>query len=99
MDQAWVVGHRRFGRLFIVNDEVVGDAATELLEMRANRRVVPDLPLRLRPETLIDAYAIQHRVVAGLVAQAGGRCIGYKVACTSEIARLLCRSIARCSAG
>ena len=55
--------------------------------MRANRRVVPDLPLPLRPETLIDTYAIQHRVVAALVAQAGGRCIGYKVACTSEIAQ------------
>jgi 2-keto-4-pentenoate hydratase len=70
-----------------VNDEVVGDAATELLDMRANRRVVPDLPLGLRPQTLTDAYAIQDRVVAALVAQAGGRCIGYKVACTNEIAQ------------
>ena len=70
-----------------MNDEVVGDSATELLDMRANRRVVPDLPLPLRPQTLIDAYAIQHRVVAALLAQAGGRCIGYKVACTSEIAQ------------
>jgi 2-keto-4-pentenoate hydratase len=70
-----------------MDDEVVGDAATELLDMRASRRVVPDLPLRLRPETLADAYAIQHRVVDALTAQSGGRCIGYKVACTSEIAQ------------
>ena len=70
-----------------MNDEVIGEAATELLDMRANRRVVPDLPLALRPETLTDAYAIQHRVVAGLVAQTGGRCIGFKVACTNEIAQ------------
>jgi 2-keto-4-pentenoate hydratase len=70
-----------------VNDELVGDAATELLDMRANRRVVPDLPSPLRPQTLADAYAIQHRVVAALVAQGGGRRIGYKVACTSEIAQ------------
>ena len=70
-----------------VNDEVVGDAATELLDMRANRRVVPDLPPPLRPTTLTDAYAIQHRVVADLVAQAGGQCIGYKVACTNDIAQ------------
>ncbi len=70
-----------------MNDEVVGDAATELLDMRASRRVVPDLPLPLRPRTLTDAYAIQHRVVAGLLAQAGGRCIGFKVACTNEIAQ------------
>jgi 2-keto-4-pentenoate hydratase len=70
-----------------VNDELVGDAATELLDMRARRRVVRDLPSALRPETLSDAYAIQHRVVAGLVAQGGGRCIGFKVACTNEIAQ------------
>jgi 2-keto-4-pentenoate hydratase len=70
-----------------VNDEVVGDAATELLDMRASHRVVPNLPPPLRPQTLADAYAIQHRVVAGLVSQAGGRCIGFKVACTNEIAQ------------
>ena len=27
-----------------MDDDVIGDAATELLDMRANRRVVPDLP-------------------------------------------------------
>jgi 2-keto-4-pentenoate hydratase len=70
-----------------VNDELVGVAATELLDMRAKRRVVPDLPFALRPETLGDAYAIQQRVVAGLVARGGDRCIGYKVACTNEIAQ------------
>jgi 2-keto-4-pentenoate hydratase len=75
------------GRLFIVDDEAVGDAATELLDMRASRRVVPDLPVPLWPQTLTDAYAIQQRVVADLVAQAGGRCIGFKVACTNEIAQ------------
>jgi 2-keto-4-pentenoate hydratase len=76
-----------FGRLFAVNDELVGDAATELLDMRARHRVVPDLPFALRPETLSDAYAIQHRVVAGLVAHSGDRCICFKVACTNEIAQ------------
>ena len=70
-----------------MNDELVGDAATELLDMRASRRVVQDLPFALRPETLSDAYAIQHGVVAGLVAQGGGQCIGFKVACTNEIAQ------------
>jgi 2-keto-4-pentenoate hydratase len=70
-----------------VKDEVVGAAATELLDMRANRRVVPDLPPPLRPQTLADAYAIQDRVVEALLAQTGGRCIGYKAACTNEIAQ------------
>ena len=74
-----------------MDDVVVGDAASELLDMRASRRVVPDLPLRLRPQTLTEAYAIQHRVVAALVAQSGGRCIGFKVACTNEIAQAALR--------
>jgi len=73
--------------LFDVNEGLVGDAATELLDMRTKRRVVADLPSALRPETLSDAYAIQQRVVAGLAAQGGGRCIGFKVACTNEIAQ------------
>ncbi len=55
--------------------------------MRANRRVVPDLPVPLRPETLTDAYAIQARVVAALAARADGRCIGYKIACTNAVAQ------------
>ena len=67
-----------------VDDDAIGDAATELLDMRANRRVVPDLPPPLRPQTLGDAYAIQHRVVAALWRRSGGRRIGYKVACTNE---------------
>jgi 2-keto-4-pentenoate hydratase len=70
-----------------VNDDMVGAAAAELLDMRAKGRVVPDLPVPLRPQTLADAYAIQDRVVAALVALAGGRRIGFKVACTNEIAQ------------
>jgi 2-keto-4-pentenoate hydratase len=70
-----------------VNDASVGDAATELLDMRTSRRVVPDLPLPLRPETLSEAYAIQDLVVAAVMEKAIGRCIGYKVACTNEIAQ------------
>jgi 2-keto-4-pentenoate hydratase len=70
-----------------VDDEVVDDAARELLDMRATGRVVADLPPALRPATLTDAYAIQDRVVAGLVAPSSGRSIGYKVACTNDIAQ------------
>jgi hypothetical protein len=39
-----------------VNDELVGDAATELLDMRARRRVVPDLPIALRPTLTIVQF-------------------------------------------
>lgn len=54
--------------------------------MRATHRVEVDLPERLRPTSLDDAYAIQRRVVAGLM-PVGGRRIGYKAACTSPIAQ------------
>ena len=55
--------------------------------MRTNRRVVLDLPVPLRPQTLTEAYAIQDRVVAALLAKSGGRATGYKVACTNELAQ------------
>src|SRR5262245_23830704 len=54
--------------------------------MRATHRVEVDLPEPLRPRTLDDAYAIQRRVVAGLL-PADARAIGYKAACTSQIAQ------------
>jgi hypothetical protein len=49
---------------------MVGEAAAELLDNRRTRRVVPDLPLSLRPPTFADAYAIQALVVDALTAQA-----------------------------
>ena len=70
-----------------MNDEVLDEAAAALLDMRATGRVVPDLPVPLRPATLADAYAIQHRVVAALVTPTDSRSIGYKVACTNELAQ------------
>jgi 2-keto-4-pentenoate hydratase len=65
---------------------LVGAAAAELLEMRANRRIAPDLPARLRPVALDAAYAIQRQVVGGLLPPGAGP-IGYKVACTSVVAQ------------
>lgn len=62
-------------------------AAAELLDMRTTRRIVVDLPAELRPTTLADAYAVQARVVDGLTAPVGAAPVGYKVACTNEIAQ------------
>jgi 2-keto-4-pentenoate hydratase len=59
-------------------------AATELLAMRAEQRVEPDLADGLRPESLAEAYAVQGQVVAGLGL---GAVIGYKCACTSPVAQ------------
>jgi 2-keto-4-pentenoate hydratase len=66
--------------------DAIEAAAGELLDMRATHRVEVDLPDRLRPTGLGDAYAIQERVVAGLLPVDGHR-IGYKAACTSAIAQ------------
>lgn len=59
-------------------------AARELLAMRADHRIERDLPESLRPATLDEAYGIQARVVSGLGL---GDPIGYKCACTSQIAQ------------
>jgi 2-keto-4-pentenoate hydratase len=69
-----------------VTPEEIATAAEELVAMRAAHRVELDLPDHLRPASFDDAYRIQGGVVAGLL-PAGGRCIGYKAACTSAIAQ------------
>lgn len=69
-----------------MDDDTIGQAAAELLGMRRTRRIEVDLPPLLRPAQLADAYAIQERVVDGLLPE-GARRIGYKVACTNPIAQ------------
>jgi 2-keto-4-pentenoate hydratase len=69
-----------------VTPDAIAAAAAELLDMRATHRIEVDLPDGMRPETLDDSYAIQRQVVAGLLPQGAAR-IGYKAACTSEIAQ------------
>jgi 2-keto-4-pentenoate hydratase len=73
-----------------MNDDAVRSAAAELLDMRATHRVEADLPAGLRPAALVEAYAVQAEVVAGLL-PAGARTIGFKVACTSQVAQAALR--------
>ncbi|MEM9564107.1 MAG: fumarylacetoacetate hydrolase family protein [Actinomycetota bacterium] len=61
-------------------------AADVLFDMRRTGRIEPDLPPDLRPGDLASAYAIQEELVDRLTADAGNT-IGYKCACTSEIAQ------------
>jgi 2-keto-4-pentenoate hydratase len=67
-------------------DRITAIASAELLNMRAQNRIEPDLPPDGRPGDLAEAYRIQEAVVDGLL-PAGARRIGYKCACTSEIAQ------------
>ena len=62
------------------------EAAHTLLDMLRTGRIEPDLPEGLRPVDLPAAYAIQALVVRGLLPN-GAQPIGYKCACTSEIAQ------------
>ncbi|MGI9616091.1 MAG: 2-keto-4-pentenoate hydratase [Acidimicrobiales bacterium] len=61
-------------------------AADELFDMRLTGRVEPNLPTALQPPDLAAAYAIQSSLVEQLLPD-GERSIGYKCACTSEIAQ------------
>lgn len=63
-------------------------AAGEFLwELRRACRRVPALPEDRAPRTLAEGYAIQEHLVRRLLNAIGGRPIGYKVACTSELAQ------------
>ena len=62
------------------------DVAAELLDMRRTQRVVADLPAEMRPVDLAASYEVQELLVEAMLHD-GEQPIGYKVACTSEIAQ------------
>jgi 2-keto-4-pentenoate hydratase len=65
----------------------VAAACDYLLELRRTRQRVPALPDDVVPRTPAEGYAVQGRLVGRLLEQSGGRPIGYKIACTSELAQ------------
>ncbi len=58
-------------------------AAANIVTARRRKKRIPGIAAEHAPETLLDAYAIQDRVVESL----GGRTAGWKIGCTNEIAR------------
>lgn len=70
--------------------ERIRAAADELLSMRREQRIQADLDARHRPADLREAYAVQALVVDGSLND-GELPIGYKAACTSEIAQAALR--------
>jgi 2-keto-4-pentenoate hydratase len=58
-----------------------------LLELRHKRLRVSALPSNVRPESLAEGYRVQGLLVDRLLEQQGGKKIGYKIACTSELAQ------------
>jgi 2-keto-4-pentenoate hydratase len=62
-------------------------AADYLFDLRQTRRPVAALPGDLVPLSIAEGYAVQDLIVRKLRDQFGGHPIGYKIACTSELAQ------------
>jgi 2-keto-4-pentenoate hydratase len=62
-------------------------AADYLFDLRQTKRRVPALPADIVPRSLAEGYAVQERLVQRLLDRFGGRPVGYKIACTSELAQ------------
>src|SRR4051794_694809 len=66
-------------------------STVEVADFLANLRKAPKpihgLPPTLRPIDLATAYKIQDALVERLLTTHGGQRIGYKIACTNEIAQ------------
>jgi 2-keto-4-pentenoate hydratase len=70
-----------------MTSNLIDQAAQYLADMRFEMRTVDALPDAIRPTSLADAYQTQERMVTHLLAKRGDQPIGYKVACTSALAR------------
>ncbi len=74
--------------LFMTSDiEPSTSAANFLIDLRAKPRQVAALPAAFRPANLAAAYQVQDHLVDALLRHQGGQRIGYKIACTNEIAQ------------
>src|SRR4051812_46181644 len=58
-----------------------------LLDMRLKKRQVAALPADVVPRSLDEGYQVQELLVKKLLERGGGTPIGYKIACTSELAQ------------
>jgi len=65
----------------------ITETANFLAQLRAAPQPIQALPQALRPAELTTAYHSQDVLVAQLLATHGGQRIGYKIACTNEIAQ------------
>ncbi len=64
-------------------DPAVAKAAAALAAARRRQRRIPGLDDHIELDNLLDAYAIQHRLVQSW----GGRSVGWKVGCTNPLAQ------------
>src|SRR4051794_13497432 len=62
-------------------------AADYLLDLRRTQRRVAALPDDVKPRSLDEGYRVQELLVRRLLEAGGGHSIGYKIACTSDLAQ------------
>jgi len=62
-------------------------AAEYLFEMRVTKRQVATLPDDVVPRSLAEGYSVQELLDRKLLERGGGKPIGYKIACTNELAQ------------
>jgi 2-keto-4-pentenoate hydratase len=67
----------------------ISKAAEFIANLRFARQQAPQVPETFRPADLSSGYAVQEGVVDRLLKKAGGRAVGYKVACTNKLAQEL----------
>lgn len=65
----------------------VAAACDYLWDLRQTKRRVAALPSDFVPRSLAEGYQVQERLVRKLLDRRGGKPIGYKIACTSELAQ------------
>jgi len=58
-----------------------------LLELRQSLRIVEGIPADIAPRTPEEGYGVQELLVRKLLDAGGGHTVGYKIACTSEMAQ------------
>lgn len=62
-------------------------ASDLLAHARIKMQRLAELPAAVRPQSADDAYAVQADLIPQLLAHFGGTAIGFKIACTNEIAQ------------
>ncbi len=62
-------------------------ASTLLATARTKMQRLAELPPDVRPQSLDAAYQVQSDLIPQLLSHFGGQTIGYKIACTNEIAQ------------
>lgn len=67
----------------------INRAANFLADLRIAQREIDAIPSFSRPPDMATAYAVQDALVARMLADNDGKRIGYKIACTNDIAQQL----------